>query len=454
MIIYNPFDGSEAGQVRNQNEKEVSKEIDSAGTNENKLSKDERLDCLNSLFNKIFHEKESIARRISTESGLCLQDTLYEVDRSLEVIQQTRIYLEELNEETFHFSKSAKPKLMTHLVPLNLVAAITPFNHPLNQVAHKLVPAIAANANIILKPSEKTPITALSFLEHIYDVGFPENQFKIVTSSNPKMVLNRMVNYPQIELLTFTGGIQTGKKIDYAISQSDNPFIKRVFELGGNNAFFVSKNANFQLAIKIGLTAFKNSGQRCTAIRRIIVDSSIFTEFKSKFTENVEKIKIGNPLSSSTNMGTVIDENSAKEIQRKVNQAILDGAKLICGNKRDGALFSPTVLEKVSEGSELARIETFGPVVILYKVDSLKSAIKMVNSIKYRLAGAIATESKSEAWEYYKSIDVGQFNWNAAPGYRFEQAPFGGFGWSGNYTKEGVISCTNNYMKIRTFYEH
>lgn len=456
ITITSPYDGDEVGKVRDLTNDEIKASLNRCLYNGKKVIRDYRLDILKKLHLRIKHDKKDISKLISQESGLCLKDTTHEVDRTLDLLNCAKTYLDFYDPVcTSNFAKNKeKPFLTVKKHPLSLICAITPFNHPLNQVAHKIIPNIIADSNIILKPSEKTPLTAIYFFRILHEVGLPMDQYRIITSKNPANTLKLMIKTKGIEALTFTGGIKAGLSISKSVANSSNPFIRQIYELGGNSAVYISQKADIKKAAQICLGAFSNSGQRCTSIKRILLNNEIAADFINKFLNLTGKLRYGDPLNPATDVGTVINENSAIEIQKRVDAALLDRAKLLIGNKRDGAVYSPTILDKVNPESKLVIEETFGPVAPIIRVKSIKEAISVVNSSKYALAGSIVSDSREEAYYYYNSINVGQFNWNNAPGFRFENAPFGGFGFSGNYQKEGLIMAADQYQKIRTFYEH
>ena len=216
----------------------------------------------------------------------------------------------------------------------------------------------------------------------------------------------------------------------------------------------VLEDADIDLAAGLAINAFANSGQRCTAIKRILLLDRIADEFISKFLDLTKKIKFGNPYDPAITMGTVIDESAAKIVQQRVNNALNIGANLLYGNIRNGALYSPTVLDRVDRKSELVVAETFGPVASIIRIKDVDDAIHVINSVNYKLAAGVMTKNEMSAMYIANAIKVGQFNWNSYPGYRTEQAPFGGFGDSGNGAKEGIILAAEGMRRIRTYYRH
>ncbi|MAG08771.1 phosphonoacetaldehyde dehydrogenase [Candidatus Woesearchaeota archaeon] len=456
--VINPYNNSVVDKVPIATKDDIKRALELSYKAKPGLSPEERADILTSSAKELKSKRKEFSDLITAESGLCVKQTLHGVDRSIDVLRESaKVALDIEKDITQRFvtgSPDGKPRLKVITEPLDLAVGITPFNHPLNQVAHKVCPAIAAGTCMVLKPTEKTPLAALKFGEILLDAGLPPNMLNIITHSPPKEAVDQMITHPLVEMVSFTGGVDVGKYIAKTMAANGKELAKSVFELGGNAAMTALDDADLDVAAKIGLNAFGNSGQRCTAIKRMLVADSIADEFIEKFMKLAEAYKYGDPMDPGMDMGTVIDEPAAIRIQDRVNKAIKEGAKLLYGNNREGALYSPTVLDNVNPRSELVVKETFGPVAPIIRVKDINEAIKIVNSVKYKLAGCVITESKDNAEKLANETAVGQFSWNGPPGYRTEHAPFGGFGDSGNYEKEGVILAAEGMRRIRTFYEH
>jgi aldehyde dehydrogenase (NAD+) len=404
-------------------------------------------------------QRDTIARLITSESGLCIKHALYEIDRAINclqfsVLQAAKIDDIDVTADFVSNPNTFDPRLAVITEPWDLAVGITPFNHPLNMVVHKVAPAIAAGTPIVVKPSEKTPLTALKLGQILIENGLPANMVNIVTGVPSNVVVDQMVTYSGLDLVSFTGSVEVGKYIARQMSNGGNELKKYMPELGGNATFVVMDDCDISHAASIALGAFANSGQRCTAIRKILLHESIAEDFVDQFVDLVKRIKYGDPMDPDTDMGTVISEKQATTIQSRVDNAIREGADNVIGNVREGALYSPTILDHVSPESELVVNETFGPVASIIRISDLDEAIDIINASKFRLAGAISTSSKDSAVRLHDSIQVGQFSWNGPPGYRTEEAPFGGFGDSGNGEKEGVVMMTRAMRRIRTVYEH
>ena len=407
----------------------------------------------------IENQKNEFAQLISLESGLCIKHSLYEISRAINCLNYSVKQAEliddvDLTSDFVSNHSQSDPKLSVISEPWDLAIGITPFNHPLNMVVHKVAPAIAAGTPIVIKPSEKTPLTAIKFGEILVACGLPENMLNIVVGIPAKTIVDQLVSYPGLDLVSFTGSVEVGKYIAAKMANNGNELKKYMPELGGNATFVVMDDCDVDLAANIALGAYANSGQRCTAIRKILLHDSIADDFLQKFVELASQIKYGDPMDPDVDMGTVISAEQAEIIQSRVENAVRDGARILLGNERDGALLAPTIVDNVSHSSELVVKETFGPVASIMRIHDIEDAISLIKSSRFRLAGSIATSNRDIVDSLHNSIQVGQFSWNGPPGYRTEEAPFGGFGDSGNGEKEGVIMMTRAMRRLRTFYEH
>lgn len=455
--IKNPYNNEIVGRVPDAGREDVISAMRLSYSREKNLAPDQRAEILENAAKAVKSSQQEIARIITSESGLCLKDTLYEVNRVHNVLNLGAGAIPKIEEDRtsrFTEGENKNPELKVISEPLDLVLGITPFNHPMNQVAHKIVPAVMAGTAIVLKPAEKTPLSAIKLLQILLECGLPKGYVNVVTSSNPRQFLDDALSTHLAQLVTFTGGMEVGKYIARRLAETGNELVKYVSELGDSAAFTVLEDADIRLAAERAMNAYANSGQRCTSIKRILLHNKVADEFIEQFLGLTEKIRYGDPFDPSTDMGTVINEDAAKLIESRVNMAIKDGAKLLYGNKREGALYSPTLLDDVNPRSELVARETFGPVAPITRIGSIKEAISIINSVNYKLAGAVMTKKRENAELIANSIKVGQFNWNHNPGYRTEQAPFGGFGDSGNGEKEGVIMAAEGMRRVRTFYSH
>ncbi len=416
---------------------------------EPELTRFQRSEILDRTRQLLDQRSEAFAQLITAESGLCVRETRYEVKRASDVLRFAA--MEALRDDGQIFSCDISPngkarKIFTQREPLSLIVAITPFNHPLNQVAHKLAPAIATGSPVILKPSEKTPLTALKFAELLFEAGLPASMLSVLLGATDEVAIP-LAKDPRVELVTFTGSVAVGKLL--AVTAG---YKRLVLELGGNDPLIVLEDADLELAVRLAAEgSFRNSGQRCTAVKRILVQESIRAEFTERLVQLTQTYKCGNPADPETYVGTVIDEPSAIHLENLVKKAVASGAKVLCGGERRGALLAPTVISEVPRDSEMVVCESFGPLAPVMGVADLDDAIALANSTAYGLSAGVVTNNLALATKAIKKLRVGTVNINEVPGYRIENSPFGGVKDSGLGAKEGVIEAMKLMSTIKTF---
>lgn len=449
LFIRSPYDGREVGTVDLVGEKETLAAIEAGLRGGKVLSRFERFSILDKARQLLMERKEDFARTISAESGLCMKETRYEVGRTHDVLMFAS--MECLKDDGQIFSCDISPsgkqrKIFTVREPLMLAAAITPFNHPLNQVAHKIIPALAAGTPIILKPSEKTPLTAIRFVELLYEAGLPPHMLSVLIGPTSD-VSEVLVKDPRVDIVSFTGSVAVGKKISQLAG-----YKKVVLELGGNDPIIILEDADLDLAVTLAAEgSFRNSGQRCTAVKRILVHENVIEEFTRRFVEKAREYNCGDPAEDDTKVGTVIDEPAAMYLERVVNDAVAQGAVVLLGGKRTGALLEPTVIANVPRNCDMVVYESFGPLAPIISIQDLDDAIQLTNSTAYGLSSSIVTNNMQNIIKAVKSLKVGTVNVNEVPGYRIENSPFGGIKDSGLGIKEGVIEAMRSFSFVKTF---
>jgi phosphonoacetaldehyde dehydrogenase len=327
-----------------------------------------------------------------------------------------------------------------------VIAAITPFNHPLNQVIHKVAPSVATNNRMVLKPSEKTPLGAIALADVLYEAGLPPEMLSVITG-DPKDIADEMLTHADVDLVTFTGGVVIGKYI-----AAKAVYKRQVLELGGNDPIVVMDDADVMKAADLAANgSYKNSGQRCTAVKRIFVHEKIAAGFTDALLAKTRAWTYGDPLDSKVDMGTVIDVPAAMLFERRVNDAVAAGARLLHGNVRDGASYSPTLLDRVRGEMEVVRQETFGPVSPVMTFRDVDDAIAQVNSTAYGLSSGVCTNRLDDIMRFVKGLNVGSVNVWEVPGYRLEVTPFGGIKDSGIGVKEGVQEACKSFTNVKTY---
>ncbi|MGA2054687.1 MAG: phosphonoacetaldehyde dehydrogenase [Bradyrhizobium sp.] len=449
--VFNPYTNKVIGTVPAARPEHVRDAFAKAMAFKPKLTRYERQKILLRTADILAERKEQFARLITAESGLCWKDSLYEAGRAYDVYSFAGQLTIKDDSEVFSCDISPQGKarkIFTMRTPLlGAISAITPFNHPLNMVSHKIAPAIATNNRIVLKPTELTPMTALALADVLYEAGLPPEMLSIVTG-NPHSMGDAMITDPDADLITFTGSVRVGKHI------AANAGYKRlVLELGGNDPLIVMEDADLEKAAELAVTgATKNSGQRCTAVKRILCVEAVADEFSALVLARAKKLKCGDPMDPSVDVGTVIHERAATEFERRVNDAVASGAKLLHGNDRKGALYPPTVVDHIPYTCELVMQETFGPVIPIIRVpNDIDSVIRISNSTAFGLSSGVCTNRLDYITRFVNELDVGTVNVWEVPGYRIEMSPFGGIKDSGLGYKEGVQEAMKSFTNVKTY---
>src|SRR5579871_1328864 len=359
--VFNPYTRALVGTVPLASVAEVRRALEAARAFRPQLTRYERYRICYQTAAALKVRAEELANLITAESGLCRKDSLYEVGRACDVFIFAGNAALQDDGQVFSCDLTAhgkRRKVYTLREPLlGVIVAITPFNHPLNQVAHKVAPSIATNNRMVLKPSEKTPLTALLLADILYEAGLPPPMLSVLTGE-PQEIADELLTHPDVDLVSFTGGVEIGKYI-----AAKSVYKRQILELGGNDPLIVMEDADIEEAATLAVAgSYKNSGQRCTAVKRMLVQQSVAERFVELLVEKTRAIKYGDPMDPATDMGTVIDEDAARSFEEKVNDAVARGAKLLYGNIRRGALYSPTVVDQVTPDMAVVKTETFGPV--------------------------------------------------------------------------------------------
>jgi phosphonoacetaldehyde dehydrogenase len=439
FAVYDPYTGEQVGEAPLQSERDIRQTLDAAAETRVELDRHGRSQVLEAVAARIAEAGDRLARLITRESGLALRDTRHELQRAVDVFRFAAA--EALRDDGQVFAGDVSPngharRGYTLREPVSLVAAITPFNHPLNQVAHKLAPAMAAGAPIVLKPSEKTPLTALWLCEAVRDAGYPAEALAVVTGDRAR-ILDAMLSHPAVALVCFTGSVAVGKHIASRLG-----YRRAMLELGGNDPLLVLRDADVDRAAELAVRgATANSGQRCTAVKRILVEEPVADALAERVAARIAALRAGNPLDEDTDVGTVIDEDAAIHVEARVEDAIDRGARLLAGGGRDGALLQPVALDHVPPGAPLVRQETFGPVAPIVRVRDLDHAIAVANGTAFGLSAGVVSNDLRAITRCIRELRCGTVNVDEVPGFRTELTPFGGVKDSGLGVKEGVLEA-------------
>jgi len=450
LDVRNPYTGAVVGTVPCATAGEIRRAFAIAKAYRPALTRYQRYEICRKVAELIRARGEAISDLITAECGIGKKDSRYEVGRACDVF--TFAGNAALQDDGQVFSCDLTPhgksrKVYTLREPLlGAISAITPFNHPLNQVAHKVAPAVATNNRMVLKPTEKTPLSALVLADILYEAGLPPEMFQVVTG-DPREIADEMLVNPDIDLVTFTGGVPVGKYI-----AAKAVYKRQVLELGGNDPIIVLEDADLDEAAALAAAgSYKNSGQRCTAVKRMLVHEKVADAFVERLVARTKAWTYGDPMDDTLEMGTVIDEAAAKDFEARVNDAVAHGAKLLAGNVRRGALYSPTVLDHVDPAMNVVRTETFGPVSPVIRFRDVDHAIAIANGTAYGLSSAVCTNRLDYITRFVAELNVGTVNVREVPGYRLELTPFGGIKDSGLGCKEGVQEAMKSFTNTKTY---
>jgi putative phosphonoacetaldehyde dehydrogenase len=317
-------------------------------------------------------------------------------------------------------------------------------------VAHKIAPAIATNNCVVCKPTELTPLTAITLADILYEAGLPHEMFQIVTGW-PADIGDEMITNENIDIITFTGGVPVGKMI-----AAKAGYKRSALELGGNDPLIILNDlddADLEKAATIAVAgATGNSGQRCTAVKRILVQESVADKIVPMILERAKALRFGDPMDPDTQLGCVVSSNAAETFERRVYEAEKQGAKVLYDPGRKGALLPPITVDHVPHASELVFEETFGPIVPIVRVpDNDDEVMAISNSTPFGLSSGVCTNDLRRATAFIEGLDVGTVNIWEQPGYRIEMSPFGGIKDSGNGVKEGVLEAMKFYTNVKTY---
>jgi len=436
--IVNPYDDSLVDTVPAGTEDDVKKAIESAveGFIINKdMPVHRRISILKKTAEIMESRFDELAKTIATEGSKTIREAQKEVGRAINTITISAEEARRLNGETIPFDSAEGSENRVgyyYRFPIGIIAAITPFNDPLNLVAHKLGPAIAGGNSVVLKPATVTPLSALKLAECLLEAGLPEKVLSVVTGYGNE-IGDALVSDDRVRMISFTGGVEAGKEIMKKIG------LKKVgMELGSNSPVIVMNDCDLGPAVESCVSgSFWAVGQNCIGVQRIYIHEDIYDKFKNQFVARTKQYKTGFQLDEETDMGPMINEKEAIRVIKWIDEAVEMGAACLTGGTREGSLVQPTVMENMPPEAKLDCQEIFGPVVTLYKVSTLDEAIEKSNSVNYGLHGAIFSNNVNHAFHAIKHMDVGGIIINDSTDYRVDLMPFGGVKNSG-LGREGI----------------
>lgn len=451
--VTNSWDGRLVGTVSVPTEAQVEEAVAAAHAVRDEFAATPahvRAAALDHVARRLTERTEEIAQVISAENGKPIKWARGEVGRAVSVFRFA-------SEEARRFNSGDAQRLdtdaggtgrlgLTRRFPRGTVLGIAPFNFPLNLSAHKVAPAIAVGAPIILKPAPATPISSLILGELLAETDLPAGSWSVLTVPNDRMPA--LVQDERLPVISFTGSAPVG----YAIMDSV-PRKHCTLELGGNGAAVVlgdyASEADLDwAATRIATFSNYQGGQSCISVQRVIADAAVYDRLLPKIVAAVEAQVTGDPSDAATDVGPLVDENAAKRVESWVDEAVQAGAQLLAGGKRDGATYAPTVLAELPEGVTLCHEEVFGPVLSVQKVDGETEAFASVNSSKYGLQAGVFTHDLQTAFRAHRALEVGGVIIGDVPSYRADQMPYGGAKQSG-VGREGVRYAMDDYTYER-----
>jgi glyceraldehyde-3-phosphate dehydrogenase (NADP+) len=449
LIVANPADADHpAGSTFHATEAQYEQAVEAAVAAfevTRTLPAYERGAILRNISAGIKARREELGRLISLEAGKPIRDALVEVDRATLTFRLGAEEAERMTGETIPLDlmPASKGRMgVTRRFPIGPIAAISPFNFPLNLAAHKVAPAIASGNPIVLKPPSKDPLVMLTVAEIIEEAGAPAGSVSVLPMS--RELGDRMVSDERFKLLTFTGSPSVGWRMKERAGKK-----KVVLELGGNAGVIVDKSADLDWAVKRCLVgAFAYAGQVCISVQRMFIHEAVWDAFMEKFIAGAKTLKLGDPLDPQTDVGPMVDANAASRTQRWVDEALAAGGTALLGGTADGTFFPPTILTDVPVTAAVCSNEAFAPLVVAFPFSDVGDAISRVNDSMFGLQTGIFTNDLGTAWRAFNELEVGGVIVNDAPTYRIDHMPYGGVKDSG-LGREGLRWAIEDMTELR-----
>lgn len=448
LTVHNKYSGELLTSVALASEKHISEAIEAAEKARAPmaaLSPFDRQAILLQCTEAFWERSEELAEILCLEGGKPIRDSRVEVSRLIETFEYAAAESVRMGGEVLNLAigpRSKNYKGMTRRYPLGPVSFISPFNYPLNLVAHKIAPALAVGCPFILKPASLTPISAILIGEVLSECNLPEGAFSILPCRRGDA--NLFSEDPRLKLLSFTGSPEVGWQLKNKAGKK-----KVVLELGGNAAVVVDKDWDIEDAVqRIVLGAFSNSGQSCISVQRILVHEKIYAEFREALVAASSSLCSGDPMQEETIIGPMISEAEAARLASWIESATQDGATILCGGGRKGALFEATLLEGVSRSAEIYRQEAFGPVALLGSFSSFEGALEEVNDSDFGLQAGVFTRDIYKAHKAWDTLEVGGVIIGDIPSWRVDHMPYGGVKDSG-LGREGLRYAMEDMTESR-----
>ncbi len=446
-VIY-PYTQEKIGEVPKGSPEDVEKAIQKAKIGLKKLKEltaYEKYKILLKVAQLLEERKEEFAKTIVYEVGKTIREARTEVERAINTITFSAEEAKRIEGEYVHIDASPNGKGKKGFYfrePAGIVAAITPFNFPLNLTVHKIAPAIAAGCPFILKPSERTPLSPTMICELFLEAGVPKEAVSIIPGFAD--VGQAMTTHPDVRVVSFTGSLKVGE-----IIAKQAGLKKIVMELGSNSAVVVDEDADLEKAAKKAVAGgFAVAGQVCISVQRILVHEKVADRFYEILKEEVSKLKFGDPMDEETDVGPIIAVDEVNRIQSWIQEAVEKGAKVATGGEAEKTVFKPTVVVDVPEETKLFYEEAFAPVVTVKRFKDMDEALELVNKTNYGLQVGVFTNNIKNAWKFIEGAEVGGVIINDIPTFRADHMPYGGVKGSG-IGREGPKFAIEDYTEIK-----
>lgn len=434
--VHDPYDGKLVARVAIASPEQAAYAVDAARrAMSTGWPAADRAELLLAASRRVMERAEEFAEQLRAEAGKPITAARGEVARAATTLRIAAEEARRLPSETVQFdelSPGVTPIGFTIPQPYGVVAAITPFNFPLNLVLHKVAPALAAGCAVVLKPSERTPLSAGLLAETLVEVGLPAGWLNVVTG-RPAEIVPAWNSDPDVAVVTFTGSAEVGWQL-----KADSPRKRHVLELGSNTAMVVAADAELDRAVDAVVTGgYTFSGQACVSVQRVYVAEAVAEEFTGRLAEVVAKLPVGDTRDPATVVGPVVSQQARDRVVAWIEEAVAGGARLVTGGTLEGNCLRPTVLADVPADARVVCEEVFGPVVSIRTVSTVEEGITEVNSARYGLNTALFTNDLSAALTFATSAEAGSVLINITPSFRADHMPYGGVKDSGQ-GREGV----------------
>jgi len=435
--IKSPYDGKAVGKVHFADKSQVEKSIEQAHAAFQKtklLSSRERAEALEKISNEIKKREQELAESIVLSAGKPIKSSRVEVLRAVNTFKIAAEEAKRINGEIIPLDLMPQTENRWGFVrrfPIGVIAGITPFNFPLNLAAHKVAPALASGNTFISRPASQVSITDMILADIINETDYPAGGFNAVPCGY--QAADAFTEDKKVKMITFTGSPDIGWDLK---KRAHKKIV--TLELGGNAAVVIEPDANLDYALpRTVLGAYAYSGQVCISIQRVYVHEKIYDRFLSDFADSVKNLKMGDPMKETTDVGPMITLSAAEQTEEWLEEAINGGAHIVCGGKREGALFEPTVITECKPDLRISWLEAFAPVAVVYRYDDFEKALGEVNNSIYGLQAGVFTNDLSKAFRAYEALDVGGVIVNDIPTFRIDHMPYGGVKESG-FGREGL----------------